>query len=297
MGILKTTTKILTNNNQSYIIATKGNYYIKRKVEMVNYNILRQFGFTESEMKVYLALLQNGHCTGYEVSKHSGVARSKVYGVLDSLHRKGAVEKALNSDKNNLYKAVQAKKMRKILSKKMQLSLDEFERQTEQYETPKDYQQMWVIQDYSATMAEALEIIENAREELLIQIWCPELQGDIEKALLGKEKEGVDVLTILYDMEQRYHTSLINVYQHGFEREKISDNGASWFTIVADRKAMLHTSLINEKNVQGVYTQNKSMVYFAREYVLHDAYCLKLLNEVKMLNPDFDVKEIRHVFR
>ena len=45
-------------------------------------NTLKEFKFTESEAKVYISLLQNGPCTGYELSKVSGVARSKIYNIL-----------------------------------------------------------------------------------------------------------------------------------------------------------------------------------------------------------------------
>ena len=41
-------------------------------------NLLRKFDFTESEAKAYITLIQNGSCTGYELSKLSGVPRSKI---------------------------------------------------------------------------------------------------------------------------------------------------------------------------------------------------------------------------
>ena len=48
---------------------------------------LREFGFTESEAKVYVALLEGGAVSGYEASKLSGVARSlQAYRVCFKLH-------------------------------------------------------------------------------------------------------------------------------------------------------------------------------------------------------------------
>ena len=41
--------------------------------------LLKNLQLTESEAKVYVALSQYGPQTGYEVSKTSGVPRSKVY--------------------------------------------------------------------------------------------------------------------------------------------------------------------------------------------------------------------------
>ena len=52
---------------------------------------LREFGFTESEAKVYVALLEGGAVSGYEASKLSGVARSKIYTILEALIQRGAV--------------------------------------------------------------------------------------------------------------------------------------------------------------------------------------------------------------
>ena len=45
-----------------------------------------------------MALLQNGIMNGYETAKVSGVARSKVYGVLNSLLHEGVV--IVNSQEN-----------------------------------------------------------------------------------------------------------------------------------------------------------------------------------------------------
>ena len=52
---------------------------------------LREFGFTESEAKVHVALLEGGAVSGYEASKLSGVARSKIYTILEALIPRGAV--------------------------------------------------------------------------------------------------------------------------------------------------------------------------------------------------------------
>lgn len=49
--------------------------------------LLKNLQLTESEAKVYVALSQYGPQTGYEVSKTSGVPRSKVYNILESLEK------------------------------------------------------------------------------------------------------------------------------------------------------------------------------------------------------------------
>jgi len=54
-------------------------------------NVLSQIGLTESEQKVYLALLDLGDSTRGQIVNKSGVAGSKIYELLQKLHEKGLV--------------------------------------------------------------------------------------------------------------------------------------------------------------------------------------------------------------
>jgi HTH-type transcriptional regulator, sugar sensing transcriptional regulator len=47
--------------------------------------------FTEYEAKAYLTLLEESPLTGYAVAKNSGVPRSRIYEVLDSLAMRGDI--------------------------------------------------------------------------------------------------------------------------------------------------------------------------------------------------------------
>ena len=53
--------------------------------------VLKSIGLTDSETKVYLALLDIGDTTRGELVNRSGIAGSKVYEVLDKLHSKGLI--------------------------------------------------------------------------------------------------------------------------------------------------------------------------------------------------------------
>lgn len=65
---------------------------------------MKQFGYTESETNIYLSLVENGSMTGYEVSKKSGVPRSKVYNNLETLVKKGVV--LVNKSEPKIYSAI-----------------------------------------------------------------------------------------------------------------------------------------------------------------------------------------------
>jgi HTH-type transcriptional regulator, sugar sensing transcriptional regulator len=55
---------------------------------MIN-KTLKEIGLTDGETKVYLALLEIGSSTTWEIGKKSGISGSKVYEVLERLGKKG----------------------------------------------------------------------------------------------------------------------------------------------------------------------------------------------------------------
>ena len=44
---------------------------------------------------------------------------------------------------------------------------------------------------------------------------------------------------------------------------------------------MLYVSLNSEGMTQAIYTEEAQMALFAREYILHDAYCLRILEHLQ----------------
>ncbi len=52
-------------------------------------SILKKFGLTEYEAKVYLALISLGPSSGKEISQATGIVYSKIYNILNSLIQKG----------------------------------------------------------------------------------------------------------------------------------------------------------------------------------------------------------------
>lgn len=260
-------------------------------------NQLMHFDFTEGEAKVYASLIQQPSVSGYEAAKNSGVARSKVYDILDSLHRKGAIVVS-NGEKSNQYSPIPINKLVSLLERKMKLELSELETLGQDFDEPRDNQAMWIISDYQAAIHKTIEMIRDAREELLIQIWQDDLTDEIEHEILKQKSAGVKTVCVLYDKNGQYNTKIPNVFKHGFEKSKLKQ-AARWLTIASDNDMMIHMSVVNDRNFHAMYTRNSAMTYFAREYILHDAYCLNLINRLKDNVEDTfgsDMEEIQNVF-
>ena len=47
--------------------------------------VMKRFGYTGSDARTYIALLQTNPATGYELASRGGIPRSAIYGVLKRL--------------------------------------------------------------------------------------------------------------------------------------------------------------------------------------------------------------------
>ncbi|MDP1695158.1 MAG: helix-turn-helix domain-containing protein [Candidatus Woesearchaeota archaeon] len=89
--------------------------------------ILKEIGLTESETKVYLALLELGDSTRGEIVNKSGIAGSKVYEILEKLQEKGLVSIYLQNNIKH-FKPTNPKQILGYLEdKKQQISKTEAE--------------------------------------------------------------------------------------------------------------------------------------------------------------------------
>lgn len=83
----------------------------------MNKKILTELGLTESEIKVYFALLEIGQSSVGPVYKKAGIADSKIYFILDKLKEKGLVSFVI---KNNVkhFQASDPKNLIKLLNER-----------------------------------------------------------------------------------------------------------------------------------------------------------------------------------
>lgn len=58
--------------------------------------LIKTFGLSEDESKVYLYLLKHGFCSALSLSRHLSIARTKIYRIIDKLTLKKLVEQKLD---------------------------------------------------------------------------------------------------------------------------------------------------------------------------------------------------------
>jgi sugar-specific transcriptional regulator TrmB len=262
------------------------------------FSLFKAFGFTESDVKVYLALIQYGECTGYEASKLSGVPRSKVYNVLKKLLLRGVIA-VTEDEKASRYKAEPVNRLIPLLKNSVDDGLRQLGEDLRRMERPKPDERIWHLKNYDSIKNKCLELIVRSEKELLVQIWMDDLDERLEQKILEQQDKIENSLVILYDIERRYNTRLKKYYRHGFEKDKLVDAGCRWLTITSDKTEMVHATIFSSNAVEAVFTRNHNMVFFANEYVLHDAYCLRLIEKIGAQVKDTfgeDMEGVRDVF-
>ena len=95
--------------------------------------LLNKIGLTEAESKTYLSLLRYGSSSGYEVSKVSGVPRSKIYNILETLVTKGFV-RFTEGEGTNQYLAVPIEEVSERIQKETKDTLEELTAQLKEYQ-------------------------------------------------------------------------------------------------------------------------------------------------------------------
>lgn len=258
-------------------------------------SILKKYGFTESECKVYCSLLNREQANGYELSKASGVPRSKIYNILEKLTRKNVV--LVNQAEKKFYRAISPDELIDQMTVQFEddrETLSDQLREIQQHQFRDD--QLWKIDDREALINKARFIIKKAQHSLLIQIWADELTPSLINLIKEAEERVEQAIIILFHTNPQ-EIPFTHAYYHGFETDKLRE-GRRWLSVVVDNQEVVYGT-IDQHSVNGVWTQSPAMIELAGEYVKHDAYTLKIIHDLPAeLKKRYgqDLEGIRQIF-
>lgn len=237
---------------------------------------LQHFGYSEQEGKVYLTLLQYGKLTGYEISKKSGIARSKIYNLLEQLCQKGIV--LVSHSEPKLYSALAAAELIERIRLRTSQNLAHLEKElsTISLKDRQDYS-LWSLANQQDVLSKVKYLIATSQESLYLQIWEEDLTEDLLALLMAAESRLGHSLVILFSADGHKKVPLQHCYYHGFLHDKLQDMGSRWINLIVDNSSVLFGTLGEDKEV--IWTKNKAMLMLAKEYVKHDAYTLKIIDD------------------
>ncbi|OFH99455.1 sugar-specific transcriptional regulator TrmB [Clostridium acetireducens DSM 10703] len=260
--------------------------------------LMKRFDFTEYETKAYVALLINGKMTGYEVSKQSGVPRSKIYNILETLTQKGVVLSTKTT--NVIYHALPVDEFISNLDREKTNDLDKIKNLLQQFDARVESGPLWHITGYDKVMNKCKYLLKNAKNEVYMQIWKEDIDDELLNLLLKAERKFENFILILFCKDHLYDLPLKKYYKHGFEEAKLNEMGSRWISIVVDSNEIMFGSITNKNTADVVWTQNNDMVFLAKEYIIHDAYTAKILETLGDKAKDtlgVNLEEVRKIFK
>jgi sugar-specific transcriptional regulator TrmB len=237
---------------------------------------LQKLGFSQYECKAYMGLLKNSPVTGYEVSKRSGVPRSMIYEVLGKLLDKGAIY-TVPSDPVK-YSPLPAKELIHRLRKSFEDSFNFLEKNLASLENKRETDVIWRVNSDEHVIAEVVNMIERAEDELWLSIWKPQVPF-IKEAIDKRIKDGVQVFSMLFSEP---NTQIGVTYHHDYMTPEISEKrmGGRLTILARDKEEVLIANFAPNTSAWAVKTKDPALVLVAMEYIRHDIAFGELTKEV-----------------
>lgn len=227
---------------------------------------MTEFGFSQYETSCYMALVAHHPSNGSKLSKLSGIARSRIYDVLNTLSRKGMVFEI----EQGKYVPLPPQELKKRLKSQFESNLQDFEEELEAVTTVPEYEYILTLRGHDEVMQKAIEIIDHAEKELYIRLFPPcgnRLAQQIEKAAA----RGVGIRYVC--MGSMPHNFEIQI-EHPDSNELIEKIGGESVDIIADKAEALVGMFEQGKEDLSpfIWTRNKWFVIGNRDSLRHDFY-------------------------
>ena len=236
--------------------------------------LLKELNFTEYEAKTYLALLQNPPLSGYAVSLHSGVPRSKIYEVLGGLAERGEV--LISHGNPVLYTPLSPKELIAQRKRKADLSFKSAAEALEQYSyTAQNRENIWNITGHESILNRIREVIKHATSRILLEIWKEDAEK-IKEELEMASKNGVEIIIVSYG---ELSFDFAQVYLHDSSDEITSEYGGRWIVLSIDDKEVVAGIVSLGDESRAAWTIHPGLVMPITEVIIHDLYIMEILKE------------------
>ena len=232
---------------------------------------LQALGFSQYESKAYLALLQQGQVTGYELAKNSGIPASKIYAVLNKLVEKEIIL-ALDSDPVR-YMPISPDDIINRLQGNYQRAFDVLSTGLNKIfrSDAADDQYIWNFSGRQEIMRRIAEFISQAQKSLYLSVWDDEL-ADLKNALHAAQKRGVQISVVHFGHKI---LGLGREYRHGREHHIRQQRGARRIALEIDDNKVILAHFLENGDSHALWTKNKGVVLLAKDYIIHDIYTIR----------------------
>jgi len=243
--------------------------------------ILKNLSFTEYEAKAYLTLLEESPLTGYAVAKNSGVPRSKIYEVLDSLVTRGDI--LVSPGNTQQYTPIPAKELIRTRRIKAEENFQLAEESLKNFShSAKDRENIWNITGRNEILDKVKECILLSKHRILIEIWKEEFE-ELESELRNAADKGVLITIITYG---EIESDFGNIYLHDMSSEITDEYGGRWIVVSADNSEVVAGIVSLDKDSRAAWTIHQGLVMPITEVIIHDLYIMEIMKKHRELLED-----------
>ncbi len=228
--------------------------------------ILRDFAFSKYESTCYLTLLANHPANGSQLSKLSGIARSRIYDVLRGL----VAKKLVFEIEKGLYVPLPLEELKKRLRGQFESNLKSLDDQLEAMGQQSSFEYLFTLNGEAEVLAKAKDIIDSAKQELYIRLF-PDTWRHLHPNIDAAIRRGVGIRFIAMgpmDLTYEIQVSHPNV-------ENLQDKlGGESIDIIADRSEAI-AGIFQTGNTDHspfIWTRNHWFVIANRDSLRHDFY-------------------------
>lgn len=237
------------------------------------YDILKRLSFTEYEAKAYVALLKSDlPLSGYAAALQSGVPRSRIYDVLNSLEERGDI--IASHESPVLYMPISPKELIARRKKSAEKTFTAAQQVFSNLENEKAQQRyIWSLKGREEIFQRLKKIIPCAKKQILLEIW-PEDLTDLKDSLCQAARRGVKIIMVVYG---KVDLPFAEVHEHyPIERDK---EGGRWLVFGADAQEALAGIVSLGKECRAAWSSHPALVMPIVQMIIHDLCILEMLDK------------------
>jgi len=236
---------------------------------------LKKLGLNEYESKAYLKLLEYYPVNGYTLSKNSGIPRSRIYEVLESLKKKQLVLEQ-SDGKGMLYQPLEPRLLITRMKENYQGILNRVDQYTTEVYSEKQIDNKLVVIKGRNQVIDFLRYrILQAEKRIAVSIWdeeINELSEPLEKAL----KRGVVLRGILFGKNNRFDDLVI----HRRISRYLSEKKERHMIVAIDGLHVIYGIISRGENSQVSWTTDRCLVGMSEDNIVHDVMANRYSNHL-----------------
>lgn len=231
---------------------------------------LEQLGFSAYEARAYVGLLKQSPVTGYQLSKLSGVPRSRIYETLERLAARGY---AVAHQSNPMeYSPLAVPELLARLQEQFDGALSTLDDELSKIATAQVTESIWNLRGREDILRRARSMIAKAQERIYAVGWG-EVLNELQPELEAAARRGVRIIIISCGESD---LAVGNRYRHAFEQDLVQSCDSS-LNLLVDGMEVLVGETQPAETCEAAWSHSPALIHITEEYIRHEVYLHKII--------------------